>query len=203
MQTKAPPASRHRSVMTLRKGVPLFDMRPKNNDLHEIVTSSRRHSSKPVMIVSTISTDRIYSHVEDDQYVELLIRFYRYQEHFVDENTLTPPEINFKAVMPKDWTPRMYLGALLTSIQKNSVLLLEPVMLNGRRYMAANEIHWTFIASTSEIEKRLAMSGAYLRIAEGKFRTEIKWVGVGDYDVLGNLYLNSYNTQTLQLEELD
>ena len=78
------------------------------------------------------------------------------------------------AVMPKDWTPRMYLGALLTSIQRNSVILLEPVMLTGRRYMTANEIHWIFIAYASEIEKRLAMSGAYLRIAEGKFRTEIK-----------------------------
>jgi len=131
------------------------------------------------MIVSTISTDRIYSHAEDDQYVELLVRFYRHQEHIVDENTLTPPEINFKAVMHKDWTPRMYLGALLTSIQKTPVLLLEPVMLNGRRYATTNEIHWAFIASASEIEKRLAMSGAYLRIAGGKFRTEIKRLGLG------------------------
>ena len=167
MQPRAPPATRHRSVMTLRKRVPLIDMRP--NPPLEIVPFHRRRSSQPAMMVSIISTDRIYSLVEDDQYVELLVRFYRQEEDkILDENTLTPPEIFFKAVMPKDWTPRMYLGVLLTSIEKNNVLLLEPVMLNGRRYMTANEIHWAFTASTTEIEKRLAMSGAYLQIAGGQ-----------------------------------
>jgi hypothetical protein len=114
-----PPASRHRSVLTLDSVVPLFDMRVNtSNNIYDIIRSSRE--AIPIQMTTTITTDRI-SQVEDPRYVELLVSFYSPPEE--DANNLI--KNNFKVIMPRTWTPKMYLGALHQSIRTNLLVTLE------------------------------------------------------------------------------
>jgi hypothetical protein len=45
------------------------------------------------------------------------------------------------STMPKDWEPRMYLGALNPYIMNNAILSLESVALDRRSYATTNELH--------------------------------------------------------------
>ncbi len=76
------------------------------------------------MMVETILTNRV-SVVEDPRYLDLMVTFYPRAANF--EN---PSKLSYKLIMPKDWTPRMYLGALHQSIIDNAVLSLELVALD-------------------------------------------------------------------------
>jgi hypothetical protein len=77
------------------------------------------------MMVETISTNRV-SGVEDPRYVELMVSFYTWAVNY--KNPFK--KLTYKLIMPKDWTPRMYLGALNQSIMNNAVLSLELVALD-------------------------------------------------------------------------
>lgn len=139
---KPPPASRHRAVLSLRKDVPLFDMRRANTAVgaHDIIMSSQ--NARPTMMVATISTNRV-SVVANPGYYELLVCFY--PRHQVNDKN--PSQfLHYKLIMPKDWTPRMYLGALNWSIKNNTVLSIEYITLDGQTYMTTNELNWLFAA---------------------------------------------------------
>jgi hypothetical protein len=73
---QSPPASRHRSVLTLDHVVPLFDMRANmSNNIYDIMRSSRE--ALPIQKLTTITTDWLSFKVEEDPtYVELLVSFY-------------------------------------------------------------------------------------------------------------------------------
>ncbi len=72
---QSPPASRHRSVLTLDHVVPLFDMRANtSNNIYDIMRSSRE--ALPIQKLTTITTDRLSKVEEDPRYVELLVSFY-------------------------------------------------------------------------------------------------------------------------------
>jgi hypothetical protein len=124
-----PPASRHRAVLQLRDAVPLFDMRANGSVLAQDILMSAR-TARPKMMINVISTDRV-SAVEDPRYLELIVKFYS-PEAKNKIKKKTPPRFDLKVVMPKDWTPRMYLGVLYRSIKSNRVLTLELITLNGR-----------------------------------------------------------------------
>ena len=102
---KPPTASRRQAVLFLRKEVLLFHMQANMAvGAHDIIMSSR--NARPTMMVATISTSCV-SRVENSSYYNLLVSFYPRRQ----VNDKNPSKfLNYKLVMPKDWTPRMYLG---------------------------------------------------------------------------------------------
>jgi hypothetical protein len=74
--------------------------------------------------------------------------------------------------MPKDWTPRMYLGALNQSIMNNAILSLESVALDQQSYTTTNELHWLFSSPVDVIYMRLTTSAAYLLVAGGNYQSK-------------------------------
>jgi hypothetical protein len=162
-----PPASRHRSVLTLDRLVPLFDMRANpSTNIYDIIRSSR--GAIPIQRLTTITTDRI-SQVEDPRYVELLVSFYSPPEE--DANNFIKND--FKVIMPRTWTPKMYLGALHQSIRTNSLLTLESIEVSGRNYTTMNELNWLFPIQKEIIHRRLVTSASYLHLHGGEFQNKI------------------------------
>jgi hypothetical protein len=79
------------------------------------------------------------SQVEDPRYVELLVSFYSPPEEY--SNII---KNGFKAIMPRTWTPKMYLGVLHQSIRMNLILTLESIEVSGRNYTTMNKLSWLF-----------------------------------------------------------
>jgi hypothetical protein len=162
-----PPASRHRSVLTLDRLVPLFDMRANpSTNIYDIIRSSR--GAIPIQKVKTITTDRL-SQVEDPRYVELSVSFYSPPEE--DANNFE--RNNFKVIMPTSWTPKMYLGSLNQSIRTNSLLTLESINCSGRNYTTMNELNWLFPLKKEIIHMRLVTSASYLHLSGGEYQHKI------------------------------
>jgi hypothetical protein len=163
---KPPPASRHRAILLLRKDVPLFDMRVNSSvNAQDIIVSSS--NARPMMMVETILTNRV-SGVEDPRYVELMVSFYTRAVNYKNPSK----KLTYKLIMPKDWTPRMYLGALNRSIMNNAALSLESVALDQRSYTTTNELHWLFSPPVDVIHTRLTTSAAYPRVAGGDYQSK-------------------------------
>jgi hypothetical protein len=157
-----PPASRHRSVLKLDRVVPLFDMRSHTSkNIHDIIMSSR--GALPIQKLTTISTDRLSEVEEDPRFVELLVSFYSP----APEGDFFKSE--FQVVMPRSWTPKIYLGALHQSITTNSMLTLESISISGRNYTTMNELNWLFHLQKDIIHTRLVISGSYQSLKGGEF----------------------------------
>ncbi len=162
-----PPASRHRSVLTLDRVVSLFDMRANmSNNIDDIIRSSR--DARPIQRLTTITTDRM-SQVEDPRYVELLVSFYSPPE----EESNFRIKNDFKVIMPSTWTPKMYLGALHQSIRTNSLLTLESIEVSGRNYTTMNELNWLFPIEKEVLHWKLVTSASYLHLHGGEFQSKI------------------------------
>ena len=73
--TKPPPATRHRAVMSLHQAIALYDMRSHSSStLQDVLESSR--NAKKVMMVTTVSTNRVTRHQDNPSFVQLGITFY-------------------------------------------------------------------------------------------------------------------------------
>jgi hypothetical protein len=163
-----PPASRHRSVLTLDCVVPLFDMRANtSNSIDNIIRSSSE--AVPIQNTTTITTDRM-SQAEDPRYVELLVSFYSPP---TKEDYKSYIKNNFKVIMPSTWTPKMYLGALHHSIRKNLLLTVESIEVSGRNYTTMNELNRLFKTQKEIIHRRLVTSGSYLHLQGGELTNKI------------------------------
>jgi hypothetical protein len=156
--TKPPPATRHRAVMSLRQAIPLYDMRSHSSIRLEDILQSTRHAQK-VMLVTTVSSDRVSRVKENPTYVELGLTFYPH-----DEN-LAPKVV--KVVMPETWAPKMYVAALNKSIKRHSILSLESITINGRIYTTINELEWLFSATEEATHSNLICSSSYIRVSGG------------------------------------
>jgi hypothetical protein len=160
-----PPASRHRSVLTLDHVVPLFDMRANTSkNVYDIMRSSKEALS--IQKLTTITTDRLSKVEEDPTYVELLVSFY---SPAPDDDTDNFEKRDFKVIIPRSWTPKMYLGALYQSITTNSLLTLESINISGRKYTTMNELNWLFPLQKDIIQTRLVTSASYLHLNGGEF----------------------------------
>jgi hypothetical protein len=162
-----PPASRHRSVLTLdHVVVPLFDMRANtSNSIYDIMRSSRK--ALPIQKLTTITTDRLSKVEEDPTYVELLVSFYSPAPD--DDDTDNFVKRDFKVIMPRSWTPKMYLGALYQSIMTNSLLTLEYINISGQNYNTMNELNWLFPLQKDIIHTPLVTSASHLHLYGGEF----------------------------------
>jgi hypothetical protein len=102
------PASRHRSVLALDHVVPLFDMQVNmSNSIDGIIRSSQ--DARPIQRLTTITTNSTSQVVEVPRYVELLVSFYSPPAEEDSNNFI---KNDFKVIMPRTWTPKMYLGVL-------------------------------------------------------------------------------------------
>jgi hypothetical protein len=126
---QSPPASRHRYVLTLDHGVPFYDMRANmSNTNYDIMRSSRE--ALPIQkLLTTITTNRLSKVEEDPTHVELLVSFY---SPAPDNDTNNFKKSNFKVIMPRSWTPKMYLGALYQFITTISLLTIESINFSGQ-----------------------------------------------------------------------
>jgi hypothetical protein len=158
--TKPPPATRHRAVMSLRQPIPLYDMRSQMSScLQEIVESSR--NAQKVMMVRTISTDRLSKVEHDPTYVELAITFHP------DDHEHQPLKMDVNVIMPTGWTPKMYLAALNKSMKRHSVLSLESITIDGQIYATVNELQFLFSATEEATHSQLIASASYIRVSGG------------------------------------
>jgi hypothetical protein len=162
--TKPPPATRHRAVMSLRQAIPLYDMRSHSSTSLQAILQSSRHAEK-VMMVATVSTNRLSRIPESPTYVELGITFYPGDTGRDDENR--PPKLDLKVIMPEGWTPKMYVAALNKSIRRRSIICLESIVIEGRIYATVNELQWLFSASDEATHSQLTCSASYIRVSGG------------------------------------
>ncbi len=156
--TKPPPATRHRAVMSLRQPIPLYDMRSHSSTRLLDILQSTRNVQK-VMLVMTVSTDRVSRIDKNLSFVELGITFYPH-----DENQA--PKV-VKVIMPKTWAPKMYLAALNKSIRKHSVLSLESIRIEGQNYVTINKLQWLFSATKEATHSGLVCPALYICVSGG------------------------------------
>jgi hypothetical protein len=110
-------------------------------------------------MVETVATVRVSRVQEDPRYLELWISFYPRD----DKNQ--PPKSDVKVIMPKDWTPKMYLSALNKSIKKNSILSIESITIDGQIYATINELQWLFSATEQATSSQLICSASYICVS--------------------------------------
>jgi hypothetical protein len=79
---------------------------------------------RPAMKIKNILTNHVLV-VEDLQYLELRVTFF--PQAVISKD---PSKLSYKLIMPEDWTPRRYIGALNHSIMSNPILSLEYVALD-------------------------------------------------------------------------
>jgi hypothetical protein len=110
--------------MSLCQPIPLYAMRSQMSFcLQDIVKSSQ--NAHKVMMVRTIPADPV-SRVEDDPtYVELGITFHP------DDHENQPLKMDVNVIMPKGWTPKMYLASLNKSMKRHLILPLESITIDG------------------------------------------------------------------------
>jgi hypothetical protein len=150
--------------MSLRQAIPLYNMRShSSSSLQDILQSSR--NAEKVMMVVTVSTDRVSRVEEDPTYVELDLTFYPAGDTRRDENE--PPKLDVKVLMPSGWTPTMYVAALNKSIRRHSILCLESLTIQGRTYATVNELQWLFSASDEATHSQLTCSASYICVSGG------------------------------------
>jgi hypothetical protein len=102
-------------------------------------------------------------------YVELLVSFYSPPE----EDTNNCIKNDFRVIMPRTWTPKMYLGALHQSIRTNSILTLKSIEVSGRNYTTMNKLDWLFPLQKELIHSQLLMSASYIHLHGGEFQNQI------------------------------
>lgn len=158
--TKPPPATRHRAVMSLRHAIALYDMRSHSSATLQDVLESSRNAEK-VMMVTTVSTNRVTRHQDNPSFVELGITFYS----GLPENKNQPLKLDVKVIMPEGWSPKMYVAALNKSIRRHSILSLESYCNNGRIYSTVNDLQWLF--SARDAHSQLVSSASYIRVSGG------------------------------------
>jgi hypothetical protein len=89
----------------------------------------------PIQNLTTITTDQLSKNEEDPTYVELLVSFY---SPTPENDTHNFEKRDFKVIMPRSWTTKMYLGVLYQSITTNSLLTLESINISGQKYTTMN-----------------------------------------------------------------
>ena len=78
-----------------------------SNNIYNIMRSSTE--ALPIQKLTKITTDWLSEVEEDHRYVELLVSFYLPAP---EDDTNNFEKNDFKVIMPRSWTPKMYLGAL-------------------------------------------------------------------------------------------
>ena len=87
------------------------------------------------------------SRKRDTKFVELLLRFWSADE----ENKAYSTTV----VMPRTWTPKMYIGVLYLFVNWHMTLSIKSIELEGNTYTSINDVHEMFLVPT--LKPRLTM----------------------------------------------
>ena len=99
--------------------------------------------------------------------VEISVRFYGMKAADIvaatnGKHAMMMKEI--RSVMPKVWTPKMYLGVVNISIERSKSILIEAIVFRGQRYITINDVHWLFteenLSNPSSVSDRLISMAA-------------------------------------------
>ena len=173
-----PPATRHRGVLHLTTPVPLYDFGNgmQQPTLMSIINESR--DAQPLFNVSSVCTDNQRFCALDNQMAIITIRLYssEFDRPVQDEEGLSYPKMKeIQAVMPKTWTPRMYLGAVNVSIERSHSIVIETIYFHGKRYVSINDVHWLFtepnLNNPSLVASKLLSNAAYFNVVGGELNS--------------------------------
>ena len=143
----------HRGVLSLLNAVHLFDMRG----------SLLTH----LMQVKTIGSYRTHNIPQNDNLIKLGLRFFpEIADGVATSNQLT---IELEVVLPPKWCPKMYLAAVFRSIQKNCVLAIHKINIEGHQLISLNEINWYFHQTLESVHNKLILEAAYQLVRGGEF----------------------------------
>ena len=149
--------TRHRGVLTLIPELPLVDSRDSPSDtLFDMIQSSK--SAKIIMKVRTICTDIVVDCEDDD--TKFLMDLYFFSS--------TDAVTKVKVLVPKDWTPRMYLGAVCKAITTDSIIIFENEKINDNNYTTINNVKWLFSNPAELTDKKLNLSASYFNVNGGE-----------------------------------
>ena len=172
-----PPPTRHRGVLEIAPPIPLYDFGNQFEEptLQSIVNESR--DAQPLFNVSSVCTDNQQVIASDNQMVHITIRFYG-KDGWSDQNGSQEHHLKeIKALMPKTWTPRMYLGAVNVSIEQSHSIIIETISFRGKRYVSINNVHWLFselnLNDPSLVASKLISNAAYFNVVGGELRNSL------------------------------
>ena len=170
-----PPATRHRGILKIAPPVPLYDFGNETEEptLSSIINETR--NAQPLFMVSSVCTDLQHLLSRDNQMVNITIRFY--SENVQGEQNGRPEKLmkEIQAVMPKAWSPRMYLGAVNVSIERNHAIIIETINFHGNRHVSINDLHWLFternLDDPSSVALKLISNAAYFHVKGGELNS--------------------------------
>ena len=127
--------------------MPLFDFGSQIGEptLQALINESK--NAMPLFNVESISTGNQQANLLDYNLAEIIVQFYSAvmaTDGSSDMNHHQSRMMEITSVMPKVWSPRMYLGALNISIECNRSILIEAISSCGQRYISINDIYWLF-----------------------------------------------------------
>lgn len=171
-----PPATRHRGVLVVVSptSVPLYDFSNRMGEATLLSLMNESRNALPLFDVETICTDMQQLCESETQMVEITVRFYgsRPSEGPATNSLKRFMAKEIQAVMPKSWTPRMYLGAVNLSIERNQSILIEAIYFRGQRYISINDVHWLFtdqnVNDPSHLASQLVLNAAYFNVTGGE-----------------------------------
>ena len=69
--------------------------------------------------------------------------------------------------MPRTWTPKVYLGVLYLSVNRNTTLSIERIELEGHTYTSMNDVHGLFLVPS--LNPRLTKQADFFQVRGGPF----------------------------------
>ena len=172
-----PPATRHRGVLKVVPPVPLYDFgsRTEASTLLSIINESM--NAIPLFNVAAVSTDIQTLCDKENAMIYIIIKLFSADEGNSSANQ--PPSgqqmKEIQALMPKSWTPKMYLGALNISIERNHSIIIETINFRGNRYISLNDIHWLFtepnLNDPSEVASKLISNAGFFNVVGGELNS--------------------------------
>ena len=133
------------SAVVSPTSVPLYDYSNRMDEATLLYLMNESRNALPLFDVETICTDMQQLHESEMQMVEITVRIYGSSQ--IEGSTGSYKRIMAKeiqAVMAKSRMPRMYLGAVNLSIERNRSILIEAICFRGKRYISINDVNWLF-----------------------------------------------------------
>ena len=171
LPSKMPMPTRHRAVLQLEEPLPLYNFSGvQHTSIADLILTTA--GTPHLAMINAISTGIQKNLATDSSYAEILIRFHVLAPLVAGKKKSAKPTEDYTVVVPRQWTPRMYLGALYISLQRNKSISVETLKLNGNNYKTINEVSWLFnkngsIADANYIEKHLLELSAFEKVNGG------------------------------------
>ena len=153
-----PISSRHRAVFELILPIPLY-LSPLaiNADLWEVIRAANCIEEQVHDVVAISTGNVLPLRKGNTNLVELQLRFWSADKEKEAYSTTV--------IIPRTWTPKMYLGVLYLSVNRHMTLSIERIELEGHTYTSMNDVHGLFLVPF--LNPRLTKQAAFFRVRDG------------------------------------